>query len=281
MKTILVITDFSQNAKNAGEVAVRIAGILHADILLLNAVAESPLAPSFEHSGGANQADLVQNDDLELLKEANRLEMIVLQQEDLFHKPAVATESRKGHLAENAESIIEQRNVFMAAMHINEESSVFREIIQIINSVNCPVLLIPQGWSFRPIRNIVFVTEPDKNNIKAVKFLARLSIFFDSRIHIFYISKPQIVASTAEDDEILWDFRKEFAKLNSMDISLQNLSGNNIETELEEFDRWMQADILSLIYKQHRFLGGTFNENYSGELISHYKMPVLLIPNFQ
>jgi len=150
IKSILVLTDFSRNAKNATDHAILLAEQLHADILLFNSFLIPD--PGFDSWTSGDHALLSQQSKINLDKEVARLDDVMKHYGKEF-KPKIHSLSNEGTIAENVcEIITEKKNILMVVMggckaNGNDDVLFGVEITQILNKVKCPTMIVPESES--------------------------------------------------------------------------------------------------------------------------------------
>ena len=146
VKVLLVLTDFSQSAKNAAEYAFHLARRIQADLVLFNAYLIPDIGfdswPTGDESNRSKQS--LSN----LQEEAERIQRLTPDLMGTF-TPKCRFLSIEGGMAENVTAIIEDRkDVLMVIMgggkcNGREDMLFGEEITQILVNVKCPTLIVP------------------------------------------------------------------------------------------------------------------------------------------
>ncbi|MBS1529509.1 MAG: universal stress protein, partial [Bacteroidetes bacterium] len=122
MKTILVLTDLSENAAHAALSALMLAKQMHANVLLFNDNVSQPVAPMY--AGGPTVADvtnIIEYDNEEKLKNlAGALQALATNPGKW--EPQIHYEEKLGALAYNVKRLKEQKNIEMIVMGAREGS---------------------------------------------------------------------------------------------------------------------------------------------------------------
>ena len=283
MKTVLVLTDFSQGSRVAADVAIQMAAKLNANILLFNSYKVMPLFPSVEVTTWTMQhyALLMQTSKGNLNLEAERLNSLI---EDLpaeFRKPELICMSESGSLAENVRALVRAKDITMVVMggrkEINANVVYGSDINAVLGKINCPTLIIPETQTITDIKRIVFATDLTGSSLYAINWLTKFSVIYKILIHVRHLPKAVLAGDYEEEDDIS-ECMTAISKLNSTNISFQYIRGNDVARELGTFNKITQEDILAIVHKKHSFIWRLFHANASEGLASHNKTPILIIP---
>jgi nucleotide-binding universal stress UspA family protein len=284
MKTILVLTDFSTNAKAAAETALVLAQQTGADLLLFNTYIKLPFIPSSTYMAWPPEYSTCFRDEStdKLRTEAKRLQEILALEPSAASRNKISCSNAEGPLAENVRKIVKQRNldmVIMGGRHKKAGDLIFgSDIKHVVNKVGCPVLIIPDQKVAKRIQNIGFATDLAEQDITALKWLMRLAADFDANINVCHIctTSDQIPVFGPEDK--IYNFVEEMASINHERISFTELEGKHIVKELEQFNKETKADLLALVYKKHSIFWRLFHESPARNFIKHQNGPVLILP---
>jgi len=146
VKSLLVLTDFSQSAKNAAEYALHLARRIQADVILFNAYLIPDIG--FDSWPTGDESNRSKQSLSSLQEESSRLQNLTPDLTGTF-TPKCAVLSVEGGMAENVTAIIEDRkDVLMVIMgggkcNGREDMLFGEEITQILVNVKCPTLIVP------------------------------------------------------------------------------------------------------------------------------------------
>lgn len=283
MKTVLVLTDFSQSARIAADVAIKIAAKLNANVMLLNSYKVLPGFSSVEVTAWAigTYALLMQSSKTQLYTEAERLNTLIENFPGELRKPELVCMSESGSLAENVRAIVKAKKVTMVVMggrkKVNTNMVYNSDINAVLGKINCPTLIVPEDQQVTDINRIVFATDLAGSDLNAIKWLARFSDIYKILIHVRHVPKAVMAGFYEEEDDIS-ECMTAIGKLNSKNISFQYLRGNDVAKELGTFNKITQEDILALVHKKHSFIWRLFHAKAPEEFAGHKKTPILIIP---
>jgi nucleotide-binding universal stress UspA family protein len=281
MKKILVLTDFSDNARQAAETAVTLAGRLHANIILFNTYVSEPVMS--EYGGAPWPVDQLMwadegKEKLKFLKED--LQDLVQQLPAGDHYPGIDNRHDIGSLGGRFKNLLEQETVELIAMGARsgtawEHLLMGSDTNAVINHTNRPVLIVPAGHPLKKLKKVTLATDFDEADLKAVHYLTRLGRIFDFSIEIVYVTLYGEEAASAIQKA---KFKKHVAKFNYPVISYQEIIGKELVNRLNLFCEKAGTDMLVLVHDKHSFLNRLFKQNNAQALMKNQALPVLIIP---
>lgn len=284
MKTILVLTDFSKNARAAAETAVILAQKTGADLLLLNTYISPPFTPAANYVTWPTAYYTCYRDEStdKLRTESRRLQEILNQQPPTAHHSKINCSNMEGPLVENVKKIMQQKKPLMIVMggrHKKASDLIFGSDIQdVVNQALCPVLIIPEQTGALQLKNIAFATDLAEQDITALKWLIDFTADFEAQIHVCHVyTIPEQIPIFGEEDKI-YSFVEEMANINHERISFTDLEGKHIVKELETFKQETKQDLLALVYKKHSIFWRMFHESPARNFIKQQKDPILILP---
>ncbi|MGZ3898716.1 MAG: universal stress protein [Bacteroidia bacterium] len=237
MKKILVPTDFSSYARNALFYAIELSKIENASIMLLHAMDEP-------------------NGSLTSQTCERKLHSLAL---DIEHAGRIPFKSIcvEGAAEDVICKIIEDEGIDLVVMGTQGQSS-FEKIIfgsttvNIIEKASCPVIAVPVGAPFRPIKKITFATEFRNSDLGEIKEVLDIAKPYRAQIIFLHIA-PENESPLLEKEHMEIFKEKVSKEIDYNDVSFQLLHGNNTEIELREYLQSGYADLL-IMSAHHRTL---------------------------
>ena len=287
MKTILALTDHTENAIHAAKSAVMLAGALNTNLLLYNTKLILPVATYYaDYAGGPWVVDdftQSENDNKEKMRQlAEDLQPLIAKLDPQLRKPFVHYESSEGSLAQNITDIIEKNNIELIVMGASSDST-FEHILNgsdtraIIDHAACPVLIIPQNSDLKKLKKVIFATDFDEADIKGIHYLVKIGKLFDFKIEIVHVcpygEKEGSVAAKEED------FFKHVDKLRYPHIRYKEIKGKNVIRRLNDLCDEDDANILALVHYQHSFFVRLFEHSITRDALLHQNIPLLIFPS--
>lgn len=261
---VLVLTDFSDNAKNAAEFAIKSLG-KETEYILANTYEEDDAHDYYEET---NEYATKQK----LEQEIKRLQEI---SEGTPIKP-IASEGDPDDLARRFEK---RANADMIIMGTKGESSVSRDLmgsvaVKVSKATRLPVLCIPAKAVYSGVKKIVLAIdyrdfEPENELFMP---LVNLSKIYGSQIMILsVIGKGERIENSRSISEVK---REVFPDIKT---TWHFIPSDNPSDAIEEFCRENEANILSVISKNRGFIERIFHSSVSERLIRRANLPILVL----
>ncbi len=178
-----------------------------------------------------------------------------------------------------ADQIINEGKIDMAIIESRQEVSFWTQTsnnIDLIRELNCPVWIIPKGEVYTPIKNIVYATDYNEEDITNVKKL--IDLFSDQR--------PNITALHITDSR---DFNDRIKKAGFKDMLQEKVSYPNLIVKaihrgndddvaelLSDFAETNNTDLVVVLKQNKSFFEGLFKANHTKEILKKSELPVLV-----
>lgn len=283
MKTLLVLTDFSDNATSAAKSAVKLGQMLHANILLFNSYMSIPVTP-YVFGGGvvAEEATWMIDESKEKLhKMAKMLENEIFADGTQPFNSSIHYEHTEGNLGENVAEIIEQNQIEMVVMGAKTGGVVDHiltgsDTVSVIEHTTRPVLVIPPGVSIEQLQNVVFATDFSKDDMKSINYLVKLGKQLNFKlkvIHVCLLGEKHLISSEEETT-----FRKQLIKID-FPITYEEVRGEDVVERLNMLCADTGTDVMALMHYQHSFFARLILSSTTKKALYHQKVPLLVIPS--
>jgi nucleotide-binding universal stress UspA family protein len=273
MKTILVPTDFSENARLALSCAATIAKAAEAELVVLHAytiLSPDPLYPQGMYDTLAESISQEAHDRLK----AYEAEV----------KPALSVpcrfESKMGLVADVIRREAKSYHADLIVMGTKGASGVLDNLLgsitsAVIESHEFPVLTIPMGTQFNGLRTIVFGTDyREIRNPLTIRPLTDLARAFLSKIHIINATPvPESVGVEYTGEEQLERLLQDY------EVCFDYTDEPDIEKALRDCVRQEKASLLVLIAHRRGFWKGLFHHSVTRSMALHSQVPVLVLPD--
>ncbi|HHJ49406.1 MAG TPA: universal stress protein [Phaeodactylibacter sp.] len=179
---------------------------------------------------------------------------------------------RKGDAQEQIVKASKEDGCRFIAMGKKHAYSAFKKIIGtkttgVIAQAECPVLVIPANFTFRPIHNILIVGgEYQKLNPTVQSCILQMSIKFKADLH--YINVEESGAST-------WALRKELLH-NSNFLIQKSVPAEYIYELLPEYIQEHQMDLIVMMSKRQNLFENLFEHAYHQGNLQQIDVPLLV-----
>jgi nucleotide-binding universal stress UspA family protein len=281
MKKILVLTDFSDNARQAAEASIGIAAKLHANIILLNTFVSQPVLSEYGGSPWSVEQLLwidQSKEKLTFLKEG--LQELVQQLPSGDHHPGIDDRQETGSPGERVKELLQKETVEMIVMGPRrgtawEHLLIGSDTSAVINHTDRPVLIVPAGNPLKKLKKVTLATDFDDADIKAVHYLTRLGRIMDFSLEIAHVTLYGETGTSAIQKAA---FKKHVAKFNYPAITYHEINGKELVNRLNHLCEENGTDLLALVHDEHSFLNRLFKQNNAQALIKDQSLPVMIIP---
>lgn len=282
MKKILVPTDFSKGAAHAAETAAWLAEQLHASLLLWNCASRVPVMPGY--LGGPLLAEIVAGS----AESNDKFQQITEELEDFMtntggdYKPQLLTRYREGVFREELvqqlgeetfELIVVGAPAGCATEHIFTGSHTY----SVIEIATCPVLIVPSRASFYQLEKVVFATDYEPGDLKAIHYLAGLSQMLGFRIEIIHI----IINGEADQRNLAQKeavFNKQLANIPNRVICSKEIRGKEVVGTLNRIAKQTGADMLAMSHHHYSFFKKLFSASEVKRQLARQKIPLMVFP---
>ncbi|MFI5137767.1 MAG: universal stress protein [Sphingobacteriales bacterium] len=281
MKTLLIPTDFSANAKNAAEYGYRLAKQVKTDVVLCNAViipAEIPQAGFV--AWPMEEYDVLMNDSTDELKKLKAC----LEQGSKGFKPAITCFNEVGATTDVVNDVITKNKIDLVVMGTHVAGGLSSFLLGnhsriMIDGVNKPLLLVPNLARYTPVKKIAFATDfkhPDRDldSIYDLVPLAK-SLGADILLTHVYDEKKQ----SPEFQKWVKQFLAELSDKSNYDQVYYRLVKNNqTESGLDWLCANGQIDMLAMVHRPHSFFDNLLKGSHTQKMAAHISIPLLVFP---
>lgn len=282
MKTILILSDFSENAGHAALSGVMFSKHLHANILLFNSNVSQSIVP--QYAGGPTVMDefnFFEKESKENLQKIADSLTPLLGQSGSDWKPSIHTLTGAGSLGYQVERIIGQKDIEMVVMGARAGSTkdhmlLGSETYGVIDQSSRPVLIVPLNSGLEHLRRVVFATNFEEADIKAIHYLIGLGHVFNFNLDIVHVNlygDTDITRGLRETE-----FMKHVHKQKYPHINFLEVRGKDVSERLNNLCEESDADLLSFTHYKDSFFSRLFKRSTSREALSTQKVPLLIFP---
>lgn len=280
MKNILVPTDFSENANNAIEYALRLHKDEECVFYLLNTY-----TPAIVHSrflAVAKPKDELKN--MMGARSENGLNTLLLNLKKKFQneKHRFVAISSFSLLTEKVKDLVDEKEIDLIVMGTKgasglKEVFIGSNAVRILKSVKqCPVLVIPEHSEFFTPTEIVFATDFNKFYVESeLEALKEMATTFGAMVRIVHINTNN----------------KPFTELQRFNLNmllkyLQNIKYNihtvsevsSVSKTLEVFGKEFNTHMLVMLNYNHSYVENFIHRSVVKQTTFYTKLPLLVIP---
>lgn len=275
MKTILVPTDFSQQAQYALDLAHGIAKKNNATVRLLNVV-EAPHGTSFNAMGEMTAPDGMDSMFFAQLLKRMREQLTKLVENPKYQDIQLEGDVEVGNPYESISRTITDQKVDLVVMGTQGSSGLEEVLVgsnteKVVRRARCPVLTVKEAVEVDAIKNIVFATSTRDADERLVQELIKLQKLFDAKLHIVCINTP----SSFESDRYYKKELKAFVEKHKLENYTLNVYNDDVEEDgIVFFAEDIDADMIALATHGRRGISHLLSGSIAEDIVNHAKRPV-------
>ncbi len=272
MKKILVPVDFSKPAENALRVASELSKKNNAELYVLHVVEMA------ETLFGTEQFNVNDEQIIFFLKMAKKRFSKFLQKPYL-EGLKVIDRVEVGSPTMGINEIVDEENIDLLVMGSNGASGLDEILIgsnteKVVRHSKVPVLVVKQELEKLEIKNIVFASNFEKENLKAFKDAKMFADSFDAKLHLLYVNLPGNQFYSSE--EITQQIHKFLENAEMTDFhNIKIYNDYTIELGVINGARALGADIIAMPTHGRKGLSHFFNGSIGEDVVNHSTIPVI------
>ncbi|SEB11045.1 Nucleotide-binding universal stress protein, UspA family [Chitinophaga terrae (ex Kim and Jung 2007)] len=268
MKSMLILTDFSDAAFRAAEYAINFAGQLGIEKAILyhayRTIAQGTdfwvPAPKVDNQIYIDTMEALGllHDQLENVRTANQVKLEILA-EDAF-------------LPERINSLCKEQGVSLVAMGVSGKSNLDSLFMgsntsQVLKESDCTVLIVPNETVVKPVESVAFATDVE---VFTQPVLDTLATFLNSlKPGVYVIDTSVDKRSNDWIPDVLKAYQPQFFHTKEGDVVKGAL----------EFASQHKVSMIITVPQQQSFLSSIFHKSISKELAYNARLPLLSIPS--
>lgn len=270
MKTILVPTDFSDNARNALSYAIQFFG--NDNLLVLLNTWQTPYTPP---------EVLISVEDILMKASREGLEKEILWAKSLpgTERIRFETVSEFGNLVDIIKKVVRERAVDFVVMGTLGASGIKETLIgsntaAAAKSVACPLLIIPDKASYNGIKNIVFAADyKEVEDYSALKPMINITKEHNANITILNILNKGQITSVEQGyegmriDQLLTGIKHDYSFIENDDKAIG----------IDEYVSTNNPDLLVMLERKTGFFKSIFHRSITKQMAFHTHVPMLVL----
>lgn len=269
MKKILVATDFSDAARNAVQYAAGLAQQFNASLHLLHVFLEPAPALDVPVTWGYSVEAEQKEKTAQINAEAAALQASFPVQ--------VTTDVIMGFTGESIADEADKQgaDLVVVGMKGGKHSRFWgSNAVTAIRKVTRPVLVVPEGVSFSPLRRIVFSTDfKESVNYQAVDPLVLLAKQFGARIDIVHVQEE---AEEMATEEIAGKLGLERA-FEGIEHQFSTIVDDDVEEGIQSYTQNNPTDLLVMVVHRHGLLNRWLGTSHTKQMSYQTTVPLLVL----
>ncbi|MDJ1468436.1 universal stress protein [Xanthocytophaga flava] len=275
METILIPTDFSEEATYAVKIATAIAQKTNASIRLLHVI-QSVYAYEY------NEGSLLLPDNAQ-----DRLSRQIIQAEEKalavvkgIERQGVKVEYdvQVGSTAKHISNIIaENSGVDLIVMGTKGDTGVHEMFIgsrteKVVRYATCPVLSVRSHSGGFQLRNVVLATDFSDEIEPLLQKIKDLQDVFEFYLHIVYVNTPINYDTTFNIEERMKNFLEKYELQSYQTVIINEYSQAD---GINRYAERLQADMIVMVTHGRVGMSYMLDGSIAGEVVNHASIPVL------
>jgi len=277
MKKILFPTDFSKTASNAFVYALHLAKSIDAEIFVLHSY-EMPIISTT--SGG--QPNLIQGvyesielNNFERYKEEGPKLREVAKEYNL-EDVKLTFIFEEGLLLSNMKRIIKEEAIDFVVMGTNGNHSLEKKLlgsntVNVINSIDIPILSVPGKAKFRSLFSFGFATMLNESDKAGIDRIINIASRINAEVKLLHVLRT-------ENREIVSIVKSWKEYFNNDKVKIYTVLNPNLEESVFYFIDEHLIDVMCIVKRQLNFFERLFTSSLSKQLSYHSDVPVLILP---
>lgn len=264
MSVIITATDFSDIADQAVNYACQLASQQGASVLIFH----SFIVP-FTYTDDVTPVPVIPVDDLMKITEEN-MNNYVVKQKALFPGLNITTKILYGDIIDSIEEYIEHTTPWMVVLgNTGEPSTLFGSTaLTALRNLKCPVLAIPAGTAYKPVKNICLaVNEYSDKDAAAIHELMGLAQQLGAGVHVLQVKGAETTSenSLAALHQLLEPVHPEY----------HVVENKSIDDGIQQFIATANVDWLAIIPHKHSFFENLFHKSHTQAMVKRSNIPVI------
>jgi len=270
MKTIVVATDFSPAALNAGNYAAELALAIKADILLLH-IYNIPV--------GYNGVPLTVNvEDIRQIADCNVNELKEQLLSKMEGKINVNAKIRLGTFMEELKAVCESIQPYAVVMGSQGTSAAQRLVfgshsVIAMKHLMWPVITVPVGASFAAVKKIGLACDfnavLENTPVEEIRLLVN---DFNAELHVLNTDRsdelpPGVVFESELLEELIGDLKPHY----------HFITDARTDESIMEFAEKNNIDLLIVLPKRHGVIESLLHRSHTRQLVLHSHVPVMAL----
>tara|TARA_R110002126_G_scaffold277560_1_gene423500 strand:+ start:63964 stop:64806 length:843 start_codon:yes stop_codon:yes gene_type:complete len=277
MKHILLPTDFSNNSWNAIQYALQLFKDQKCAFHLLHVY--TPIIYQVQYfEVPINQSSLIDeikdSSDKQLDNQLDKMNSEFKNEQHTFYKIS------SFNTLENEVAALYQKNVFDFIVMGTKGASGITEIlfgsntVHIIKNAKCPVLAIPNDFSFESPREILFPSDYEIDFKKElIQPIVDITSIFNARIHILNASYGYDLSEQQKRNK-----KKLATHFKNSAYLFHSVSNESVPEAIAKFQVKTRINLLVMINNKHSFFENIFFTSKIKQIGFHLNVPFLVIP---
>lgn len=143
----------------------------------------------------------------------------------------------------------------------------------IMKEVSIPVLLVPPMANYTGINKIIYTSNFESKELKAIQFLLEWTRIFKAKLHLLYLKQNSLQSEETKDrmQKLMMAFEEQSGTLSFETIQ------DDISKNMEDYILLNKADMVALSTHKRGFFQQLFKPDITNKIAKNSLVPVLII----
>lgn len=278
MKTLLIPTDFSPNAMNAIDYAVKFFKYERCDIYFMHAYADEVYSKAVDmDTEGFNAFKQTVEMEVEAVLTDMLSKVLETSPNPRHHYHCIKV---FGSLIDSVNDLVMEKNMDMVVMGTKGKTAdrnitFGSQTLQVLKYVQCPVLAIPEKYAYAKPKKILFPTDfmvPYKR--RELKLLQDLCCSYRSEIHFLYLSNFEKLSRRQEDNKLFLE-----GSLQDLELVFETVKGGNRAETIQRYLQLQEIQMLVMVNSRHSVLESMLYRSTIDQLGLEAAIPFMVMQN--
>jgi nucleotide-binding universal stress UspA family protein len=281
MKTVLILTDFSDNAEHAAISSSTMIEKLQTEVFLYHTYYDSPLIGAYARGSMIiDEFSLLQKESvIKLNRLAVHLRTTIIHSSINNFHPKIDYQSGEGSLGNNVAAILKEKEIEMIVMGVSARSTVHNlffgsDTLSVIENSSRPILIIPKKSELQKIRKVTLATAFELQDLNAIAYLVELSKVLGYDLEIVHVSLQGQTENQVKGKAI----QSHIKAIQQNNISYREIHGKDAIKRLNNLCTENGSDMLALVHYQHGFFSNIFRRSNAEQAVLSHRIPLMVIP---
>jgi nucleotide-binding universal stress UspA family protein len=276
VKNILAPTDFSENSKCAFNYALELAEQLNAAITVVH-IYHPSVNPMNEYM-------IITDNELDVISKNRLNEFVKIKQSKSQDGVAVADRVEQklelGFVAEKLVSMSKSGEYDLIVMGATGSTGLLEKVfgkvsLHVAQSSACPVLLIPAGVRFEPIREIMYAIEYELVNEKCLVPLEKLSSKLAVNVHFVNVYEDIAKKRNGTKSSLIEKIFQQ--KVPNLKFTMEAIRSDSVVHGLEKYATEKNVHWMVLVKPQRKFWQRFLHTSKANEIIMNPQIPLMVM----
>ena len=285
MKTIAVLTNFSDSSEHAARYALHLAEKIKANILLFNSfLVPSDIPIDAQVAWPAEEYEEMQSYSEKKLKELRKKleDEVKTKHSTLTFQPKITHLLEEGTIANSLNKLEENKDIILMVMgtHSTDDLSTFllgNNCRQVIDAAKLPLLVIPGNAPIQIPVKFVFATDITYSDVAYINSVSTLGKRFSAEIMITNVN-PDTPLDSEHDAAVHLFINDVTNEVEYSKISYRSIPNTNVKKGLEWLVENMKLDILAMVHRKSSFFEFFYKSSISKKMAACSTVPLLIYP---